>query len=766
MALLTHTLGYPRIGTRRELKKALESFWEGKLSQQELLSIGSQLRKEAWLEQTQQGIALPASNDFSLYDHVLDALWLVGAIPPRFGQLASEPKIDWEVYFRMARGAPGVAPLELTKWFDTNYHYLVPEWHDARFCLCSHKPVEEWREARQLGIETKPVFLGPLTLLLLGKPQERLAELLPPLCTVYRQLFAELAREGVRWVQLDEPFLCTELPSSLLEAYRSAYAFLAEAEPRPNLLLATYFGELAGNWTVVRDLPWEGIHVDGVRAAHELPPLLATFPKGKVLSLGVVDGRNVWKNDYARSLALLEEALGVVGENYLWVGPSSSLLHVPLSLEKETKLDRQIVPWLAFAREKLGELAELADLATRAWKQDPRFLANQEILRQRKSSPLVTRPEVRSRLASLNPSLFRRKNPYPIRRLAQRSSLHLPPLPTTTIGSFPQTPEVRKARAKWKSGEWSQKEYETFVENEIKKVIELQESLGLDVLVHGEFERTDMVEYFGELLEGFVLTENGWVQSYGSRCVKPPILYGDVSRSRSMTLRWIRYAQTQTQKPLKGMLTGPITILRWSFVRDDLGEKEVAYQLALCLRDEVCELESAGIRVIQVDEPALREGLPLRKSQWPAYLEWAVGAFRLATSGVEDRTQIHTHMCYSDFGDIWQAIVDLDADVISLEAARSGFSLLELFTRFPLPNEIGPGVWDVHSPRIPTVEEIYQALLHMARAVSPDRLWVNPDCGLKTRSYKEVVPSLRNMVEAARKARETLLAKKDLERAG
>ncbi len=755
----SHTLGFPPLGAARELKRATEGYWSGKTTRDALLATGAELRSRHWRLQREAGIDLPPSNDFSLYDRVLDTCALVGAVPARYGWTGST--VDLDTYFAMARGVQGggkdLTAMEMTKWFDTNYHYIVPEFaEDQQFRLSSTKPVAEFTEAKQLGITTTPVLIGPVTFLLLGKTKregfDRLG-LLDRLLPVYAEAIQQLAAAGAGWVQIDEPCLALDRTASDREAFRKAYGFLAEQTGGAKLLLATYFAGLAENLATALALPTHGLHVDLVRAPEQLDALLEAWPKGRVLSLGVVNGRNIWRTDLDAALKPLERAVAKIGSDALWVAPSCSLLHVPLDLDLETKLDAEILPWLAFAKQKLGEVATL----TRALREGRTSPAVAGALAQsaqagaaRRSSPLTLNAVVRKRVATITERDLRRATPYAERRKRQ---LELPAYPTTTIGSFPQTAEVRNARRRFLNGELSPAEYDRFIEEQITKTLTLQEDIGLDVLVHGEFERNDMVEYFGEQLAGFAFTEHGWVQSYGTRYVKPPIIFGDVARPGPMTVRWSAFAQSKTRRPVKGMLTGPVTILQWSFVRDDQPRAETARQLALAIRDEVKDLEAAGIRVIQIDEPALREGMPLRRADWASYQEWAVNAFRLATSGVADDTQIHTHMCYSEFNDVLQVIAGMDADVISIENARSGSELLRAFQGYRYPNEIGPGVYDIHSPRVPTVNEIVAALSAMQGVLDERQIWVNPDCGLKTRGWAETVPALKNLVAAARQLR-------------
>jgi 5-methyltetrahydropteroyltriglutamate--homocysteine methyltransferase len=757
---LSHNLGFPRIGARRELKQATEAYWRGERSREELLQTAAELRRRHWLLQRDAGIDLIPSNDFSLYDHVLDTCALVGAVPERY-RWAGE-RVDLETYFTMARGSQrdglDVTAMEMTKWFDTNYHYIVPELTpEMSFRLATRKPLEEFREALAMGIRTRPVLLGPLTFLLLGKPRGAHAEgwnrlsLLDPLLRVYETLLAELADAGAEWVQLDEPCLVQDRTAEERAASIRAYDRLSRAAPRLRLLLATYFEGLGENLATALSLPVQAIHLDVAHAPERLDAALDALPAEKMLSLGTIDGRNIWKTDLSQALALLERARQRLGSERLLVAPSCSLMHVPIDLDQETRLDAEIRSWLAFATQKLGEVVLLTRALNEGRESTTRALEeNAQALAARRASSRIHNPEVQARRQAVTEAMQRRGRPFPERRERQREHLRLPLFPTTTIGSFPQTAEVRAARGRFRRGELSAEAYEAFLREEIRRTIALQEEIALDVLVHGEFERNDMVEYFGEQLAGFAFTEHGWVQSYGSRYVKPPIIFGDVKRPQPMTTRWSTYAQSLTGRPVKGMLTGPVTILQWSFVRDDQPREETARQIALAIRDEVADLEAAGIRVIQIDEPAFREGLPLRRSGWGRYLEWAGAAFRLAASGVRDETQIHTHMCYSEFNDILEAIAAMDADVITLESSRSQMELLDAFARYHYPNEIGPGVYDVHAPRVPPIEEMVALLRRACQFLAPEQLWVNPDCGLKTRGWEETVPALRNMVEAAR----------------
>jgi 5-methyltetrahydropteroyltriglutamate--homocysteine methyltransferase len=766
---LTHTLGYPRIGEKRELKKATEAYWKGQLGLEALKHTGRDLRLRHWRAQQAAGIDLIPSNDFSFYDQVLDTTCLVGNVPHRFAWDGGP--IDLDLRFLIARGKspdgdhdhagckgehePTFAG-EMTKWFDTNYHYIVPEFaSNTEFQLSSAKPFEEFAEALAVGIKTKPVLIGPVTYLTLGKVHDRNRpdfnryELLERLLAVYIQTLQRLRFLGAEWVQIDEPVFALDLSSEQLAALVTTYATLATAAPGLKLMVATYFGSLRDNLRHFIRLPVAALHVDLVRAPQDLDALIRELGPKKKLSLGVVDGRNIWRTDFTAVQPLLDKAWNILGPDRLLIAPSCSLLHTPVTLRNETALDQEFKSWLAFAEEKLVEVVALRDLA--AGRLDPSILAaNQAALATRRASPRIHRPEVKSRCRHFPRELLHRVSPFPQRQAAQRAKLRLPLFPTTTIGSFPQTDAVRAARAKWKKGEWSLVEYERFLEDETAKTVRLQEELGLDMLVHGEFERNDMVEYFGEQLDGFAFTQNGWVQSYGTRYVKPPIIYGDVARPAPMTVRWSRYAQALTTRPMKGMLTGPVTILQWSFVRDDQPRWQTARQIAFALRDEVLDLEKASIVAIQIDEPALREGLPLRKDEWRQYLDWAVAAFRLSAAGVRDDTQIHTHMCYAEFNDIISAIADLDADVITIETSRSNMELLGAFVDFKYPAEIGPGVYDIHSPRVSPTAEMLDLMDKAAKVLPPENLWVNPDCGLKTRGWPEVKASLANMVETAR----------------
>ncbi|GAA4179850.1 5-methyltetrahydropteroyltriglutamate--homocysteine S-methyltransferase [Shinella granuli] len=765
------SLGFPRIGRHRELKFALEGYWSGRIAEGDLLETAKTLRAENWAVQRDNGITQIPSNDFSFYDHVLDTAVMVGAIPAAYGWTGGE--VPLSLYFAMARGSEGdgaagcghvhrghgVPALEMTKWFDTNYHYMVPDIaEDQVFTLTSQKPVDHFLEAKALGIHTRPVVLGPVTFLKLAKarpatfkPLDLLAGLLP----VYEDLFRRLAAAGADWVQVDEPILALDLTEGERHAFKLSYDSLAKAAPGLKVMLTTYFGALADNLEAAAALPVAGLHIDLARAPEQLDAVARAVRADQVLSLGVIDGRNIWRADLAAILDRLTPVVAARGADAVAVAASCSLLHVPIDLELETALDADLRTWLAFATQKLGELATLGRGLAQG-KDAVRQTVNDaaQAIAARASSPKVTDPLVRGRVAGIDAGMKTRASAFEDRRAAQADAIALPLFPTTTIGSFPQTSDVRKARSAHAGGALSYKDYEAFLRRETAAAIRWQEEIGLDVLVHGEFERNDMVQYFGEQLSGFAFTRHAWVQSYGSRYVRPPIIFGDVSRPNPMTVRWWQYAQSLTRKPVKGMLTGPVTILNWSFVRDDIPRSETCRQIALAIRDEVSDLEKAGAKMIQIDEAALREGLPLRHKDWRHYLDWAVEAFRLCSSGVADGTQIHTHMCYSEFNDIIPAIAAMDADVISIETSRSKMELLDAFRNFRYPNEIGPGVYDIHSPRVPGTEEM-TGLLSLARQRLQDRqLWVNPDCGLKTRKWEEVRPALVNMVEAARRLRD------------
>jgi 5-methyltetrahydropteroyltriglutamate--homocysteine methyltransferase len=755
----THNLGFPRIGAKRELKFALENYWKGESSQADLLQLGAQLRQRHW--QSQAGLDFAPVGDFAYYDQVLDMSFMLGNVPDRVRNLEGNALDN---YFRVARGRSAhdstcscVHAGEMTKWFDTNYHYIVPEFTAAtEFSLDASRLLEQIDQAARLGVKAKPVIIGPVTYLWLGKAKDhsdRLA-LLPRLLPAYQTLFDQLAARDIAWVQIDEPALVTELDSAWQQAFSTAYQALKDAKVK--LLLTTYFGQLQNNLELACGLPVAGLHVDAINARAEIEKIVQNLPAERILSLGVINGRNIWKADLHATLEWLEPVHRVLG-NRLWIAPSCSLLHVPVDLDSEQKLDGEIRSWLAFALQKLDELQILAKALNngRVSVQEA-LIANNAAIEKRRSSTRVHNPAVKAAVAGIEASLGNRVGSYEARAQKQAALLKLPAFPTTTIGSFPQTAEIRHARSQFKQGELDAAAYKKAMQTEIAHCVKEQEALELDVFVHGEAERNDMVEYFGEQLEGYAFSQFGWVQSYGSRCVKPPILFGDISRPKAMTVEWITYAQSLTDKPMKGMLTGPVTILNWSFVRDDQPRSVSCYQLALAIRQEVLDLEKAGVRIIQIDEAALREGLPLRRSQWGEYLQWAVESFRITANGVRDETQIHTHMCYSEFNDIIAAIADMDADVITIETSRSDMELLDAFDNFNYPNEIGPGVYDIHSPNIPSQEHIVQLMQKAAQRIPTERLWVNPDCGLKTRNWNEVIPALRNMVAAAKTLRETV----------
>ncbi|MDS0861375.1 5-methyltetrahydropteroyltriglutamate--homocysteine S-methyltransferase [Burkholderia pseudomultivorans] len=760
----THNLGFPRIGARRELKFGLERYWKGESSRDELKALGAELRRRHWNDQ--RDLDLAPIGDFAFYDQVLDMSFTLGNLPKRVQGFHGD---TLDNYFRVARGRSaqsaeaqagccgGVAAGEMTKWFDTNYHYIVPEFHaDTNFSLDPSRLLQQLAEAQAQGVNAKPVIIGPVTYLWLGKSKDdsdRLA-LLPKLLPVYGALLDTLTAQGVEWVQIDEPILVTELDAEWQAAFRTAYAALETR--RIKVLLATYFGQLQDNLALAASLSVDGLHVDAINARDEVDTLARELPAGRVLSVGAINGRNIWKTDLGAALDWLEPLAKQLGDR-LWLAPSCSLLHVPVDLASEQKLDAEIRSWLAFALQKLDELKVLATALNEGRdKVADALAANAAAIASRRSSPRVNNPAVKAALAGIDARLGKRVSPYPQRARKQSARLNLPAFPTTTIGSFPQTGEIRHARSQFKAGALDEAGYRAAMQAEIERSVREQEALELDVLVHGEAERNDMVEYFGEQLDGYAFSQFGWVQSYGSRCVKPPILFGDISRPKAMTVEWITYAQSLTNKPMKGMLTGPVTILNWSFVRDDQPRSVSCYQLALAIREEVLDLEKAGVRVIQIDEAALREGLPLRRAQWGEYLQWAVESFRITANGVQDDTQIHTHMCYSEFNDIIASIADMDADVITIETSRSDMELLDAFDDFRYPNEIGPGVYDIHSPNIPTQDHIVGLMKKAAERIPAERLWVNPDCGLKTRQWAEVIPALTNMVAAAKTLRSQL----------
>lgn len=755
----THILGFPRIGKNRELKSTVEAYWAGKIDQSTLLHIGEKLRRENWEIQHQAGLDFVSVGDFSWYDQVLDMAMLLGVVPQRFQNTAILEKPNVDTLFRMARGrAPtGIDALacEMTKWFDTNYHYIVPEIEEDQYFHLGFSPLfKHIQEAQALGYPPKPVIIGPLTFLWLAKSKTGLAKLplLGSLVECYVLLLKQLRDLQIPWVQIDEPILCLDLPLEWKKAFEKAYARLSTENI--SLLLTTYFDTLGDNLKWVNTLPVAGVHFDLSTDKIALESIIKIFPKEKVLSAGIVNGRNIWRTDLRKHYPGLSVAQDQLGDK-LWIGSSCSLLHVPVDVASEKTLAPEIKSWLAFAVQKVEEIVTIATcLETDQKTRNDLFMQSDTWVNSRQYSTLREIPSLKERMQNLPEDIFLRKSPYPTRKQKQDQVLALPLFPTATIGSFPQTSEIRQLRKEYKKGEISEQAYEDKIRAHIKKVVLIQEELGLDVLVHGEAERNDMVEYFGEKLQGFAFTENGWVQSYGSRCVKPPIIYGDVMRHTPMTLQWSMYAQSLTKKPIKGLVTGPVTMLCWSFVRDDQPYADTAKQIALALRDEIIDLENHGIKIIQIDEPAFREGLPLRRQDWAAYLDWAVKAFLLASSGVQDSTQIQTHMCYSEFNEVIQSIAALDADVITMETSRSPMDLLEAFQHFAYPNEIGPGVYDVHSPRVPTTEEMVDLLEEATRVIPPERIWVNPDCGLKTRDWEETQQALHNMIAAAKKMRE------------
>ncbi|MDV3951697.1 5-methyltetrahydropteroyltriglutamate--homocysteine S-methyltransferase [Elizabethkingia anophelis] len=760
----THNLGYPRIGKKRELKKACEQYWSGKIIQKELLDVSRRIINENLKLQQEAGIDFIPVNDFSFYDHVLDMTLTLGAIPQRYHDvILNKANNELDLYFAMARGYQkdglDITAMEMTKWFDTNYHYIVPEFSKGQsFKLFSNKIINEFIGARQIGINAKPVILGPVSYLLLGKEKEEGFEkldLIDNLLPVYLEILKSLQSHGAEYIQIDEPFLVLDLTDKAKEVYTAVYTKIQKELPNLKIILTTYFEGLEDNLPLALSLPVDTLHVDLVRKPEQLENILATIPENLKLSLGVVDGRNIWKNDFESSLQFIRKAKEQLGEERILIAPSSSLLHVPYDLDLETKeesLPAEIKQWMAYAKQKIKEVALLRDLSSENPSAESlvAFGENKKAIENKRISTLIHDAKVQQQMDALDAVPVSRQSAFAQRKVQQQEILKLPLFPTTTIGSFPQTKEVRSWRAQFKKGEISAERYTDLLKEETKNTIQRQEKIGIDVLVHGEFERNDMVEYFGEQLKGFAFTENGWVQSYGSRCVKPPVIYGDVSRPEPLTVFWSQYAQSLTSKWVKGMLTGPVTILQWSFVRNDQSRKDTANQIALAIRDEVLDLEKAGIRIIQIDEPAIREGLPLRKKDAAAYLKWAVLAFRISASSVKDDTQIHTHMCYSEFNDIINHIADMDADVITIECSRSQMELLDAFADFEYPNDIGPGVYDIHAPRVPSKEEMVKLLEKAAKVIPSSQLWVNPDCGLKTRGWDETEKALIEMVNAAK----------------
>ncbi|MFD0795770.1 5-methyltetrahydropteroyltriglutamate--homocysteine S-methyltransferase [Mucilaginibacter litoreus] len=762
--MLKNNLGYPRVGSHRQLKKACEQYWAGKITTGDLNKVARSLKEEHWQLQLQAGIDLIPCNDFSYYDHVLDMSLTLGAIPQRYSKVLADVKDNREIdlYFAMARGYQkdglDITAMEMTKWFDTNYHYIVPEFTaNQQFSIFSEKVFAEYEHARSVcGDKAKPVLIGPVTYLLLGKEKEpgfHRIDLIKKLVPVYVEIINRLKLQGATWIQLDEPCLALDMSKKEKEALEYAYQAISNRVSGIKIMVATYFGALADNAPLALNLPVNALHIDLARAPEQSDEVLALIPDRLSLSLGVVDGRNIWKNDYEQSIQLVSKAAQVIGSNRIMIAPSCSLLHVPFDLDLETEIDYGVKNWMAFAKQKLAEVSDIYEIVNG---DAAALAANKQANASRRESKLVHDKAIKQLQESVNESWYNRFSQFPVRQKLQHARFKLPLFPTTTIGSFPQTDDIRQLRAKFKKGEITRANYDASIEEATVQVIKWQEEAGIDVLVHGEFERNDMVEYFGEQLKGFLFTKNGWVQSYGSRCVKPPVIYGDVSRPADMTVRWSSFAQAQTALPMKGMLTGPVTILQWSFVRDDQPRSVTANQIALAIRQEVSALEQAGIGIIQIDEPAIREGLPLRKANHPHYLNWAVRAFRLSASGVEDQTQIHTHMCYSEFNGIIKHIAAMDADVITIETSRSQMELLEAFADFEYPNEIGPGVYDIHSPRVPSVTEMAGLLAKAAILLPARNIWVNPDCGLKTRKWPETKAALENMVAAAKQARELI----------
>ncbi|PCI97092.1 MAG: 5-methyltetrahydropteroyltriglutamate--homocysteine S-methyltransferase [Alphaproteobacteria bacterium] len=768
--VLATNLGFPRIGDMRQLKKAVESYWKGKSSSDDLLNTGKELRAHNWGLQKKAGLDHIPSNDFSFYDQVLDLIATLGLVPERYDWNGGQ--VDLDTYFAMARGAQqgsvDVTAMEMTKWYDTNYHYIVPEFEEGMEpSLSSTKIFDQYKEAKDLGIETRPVIVGPASFVFLGKAQyegfsheETVKKLIP----VYNEILAKLADLGAEWVQIDEPVFALDLCPIGQGVVKAAYEGLKQPEGL-KILVASYFDTLRGNADLFYGLPVDALHIDLCRGPNQANTAANNAEKAfdealakigdKTLSVGIVDGRNIWKNDLSKSLGFIDKAVAKLGSDKVFVAGSSSLLHTPVDLDSETALDEEIKSWMAYATQKVAEIAVIAKGANDGRDAiSSELTASDAVQEDRRTSKRIHNDEVKSRVAGITPEMKKRKSPFAERQKIQQAALNLPLYPTTSIGSFPQTQEIRKARSAFKKGEIGETEYKDAMQAEIRSVVEFQHDVDIDVLVHGEPERNDMVEYFGEQLDGFTFSKFGWVQSYGSRCVKPPIIYGDVSRPTAMTVEWSKYAQEQTDKIMKGMLTGPITILQWSFVRDDQPRSVTSKQISLAIRDEVSDLEAAGIKMIQIDEAAFREGLPLRQSDWKAYLDNAVEDFRITSCSVEDSTQIHTHMCYSEFNDVMQEVADMDADVISIETSRSQMELLEAFVAFKYPNEIGPGVYDIHSPRVPTTQEMVDLLDKAKENLDERQIWVNPDCGLKTRGWAEVKPALKNMVEAAKIMRE------------
>ena len=756
--ILSSNLGYPRIGPSRELKWLLESFWKKKIDEKTLSENLSNIKKNNWLKQKKAGINYIPSNDFSLYDHVLDLCFSMNVIPKRFNKMKKRNRLD--LYFAMGRGFQNgridIKAMEMTKWFDTNYHYIVPEFEaNQNFKLVYSKILDEFLEAKNFGIITRPVILGPLSFIYLGKSVFKnfnKLNLLNKLLPVYKKILKSLKDAGAEWIQVDEPILSLDLDNKYINKFIPTYKKLRKDSPK--ILLTSYFSSLFPNYNILKKINVDGIHVDLINTnIKDLDKILRSFPKNSFFSAGIVNGRNIWKNDLFKSITIIKRIKNKINKDKLIISSSCSLLHSPVDLNKEDNLDIRIKDWLSFADQKLEEITFLQKYFNSKFNNASKyFLENKKSIKKRKFSKLIHNSSVKKRINSINSKLLKRKNSYVVRRLAQED-LNLPQFPTTTIGSFPQTNEVRKKRLKFKKNEISKTNYEKFLKRETSLAIKFQENIDMDVLVHGEFERNDMVEYFGEQLQGFIFTKFGWVQSYGSRCVKPPIIFGDIKRIKPMTVFWSKYAQSLTKKLVKGMLTGPVTILQWSFVRDDQPREITCKQISLALLDEVLDLEKNGLKIIQIDEPALREGLPLRKSNWSSYLKWAIDSFKIASSSVKDETQIHTHMCYCEFDDILDSIEKLDADVISIETSRSNMELLDSFKNYKYPNSIGPGVYDIHSPRVPTIKEMKFLLEKAQKFINKDNLWVNPDCGLKTRGWPEVKKALKSMTIVAKSLR-------------
>jgi len=774
--MITHNLGYPRIGSNRELKKSSEQYWAGKISAIELEQTAKNIRHQNWQIQKDAGIEIIPCNDFSFYDHVLDTSLMVGSIPQRYHSLMEKKQLrDIDLLFAMARGYQkdgfDITAMEMTKWFDTNYHFIVPEFTaNHKFSFFCKKVLHEFKEAKREGYTAKPVLLGPVSFLLLGKEKEagfHRLELIQNLLPVYLKILKELDAENAHYIQFDEPCLSLNLTEVERKVFVKVYGEIKKSFPHLHIILASYFECYGENLPMVLKLPIQTLHLDLVRCPIQLEDIFETDIKHSKLnlSLGIVEGRNIWKNDFTKSLETIKRVIKEIGTERVMIAPSCSLIHVPCDLELETNeknLPKEIKNWMAFAKQKIEEVALLANLASENPSAEMlhKLKENKEAILDKKTSPLIHKQHTKDRLKSLDEKQTQRKSDFKTRKQKQQNALNLPLFATTTIGSFPQTKEIRNQRAKWKKGELSNEEYDQFIKDEIAESIKWQEDLGLDVLVHGEFERNDMVEYFGEQLEGFAFTKNGWVQSYGSRCVKPPVVFGDVERKKPMTVYYSQFAQSLTNKPIKGMLTGPVTILQWSFVRNDQPRSGTCMQIAFAIRDEVSDLEKANIKVIQIDEPAFREGLPLRKENWREYLDWAVKAFRIACTNVDDETQIHTHMCYSEVNDIIEDIAAMDADVITIETSRSQMELLDVFGAFKYPNDIGPGVYDIHSPRVPSKEEMTALIEKAIKVIPAKQIWINPDCGLKTRNWSETKAALKAMIDAAEELR--LSVKKEI----